>query len=239
MAFSFSNLFKNNQKNPHLSDDNSPKRKTFKFNVSQHLRLGVLRMDHFVNYKTTIEDLDEDTISIAIPLEKGNYIPLRQGQKVTVTIYESTGMYSFSTVISKVLDGTIPLVELNKPKQIRKIQRREYIRTRTNMEVKYQVPVRERAKCMPILVRTGVVRTYDISAGGICIVMNQQFPVGLILELFIELSDIDATCDVLGEILRVKKDFFTGKYLTAMRFTFIPDLARSNIEKFVLINEKI
>jgi len=91
-------------------------------------RIEVIDYDSDVNYKSNIQDITEDGILITIPMKEGKYLPLNKSESVSIIYYEEKEVYQFEAdVLGRTID-VIPVIILSNPKNIRIIQRRNYVR---------------------------------------------------------------------------------------------------------------
>ena len=88
-------------------------------------------------FNSNIQDITDEYIAISIPINSGEYIPLSKGAIIDVIYYEEENLYKFkSSVIGRKFEN-IPILLIAKPKEIKKIQRRKYVRVPIISTVKY------------------------------------------------------------------------------------------------------
>jgi c-di-GMP-binding flagellar brake protein YcgR len=80
-------------------------------------------------YKCTVQDVNEDYLMINLPLGEGSYLYFDDGQEVEMNYYSDSCYYTFMTkVIRKEKENNIILYRLGLPFNIKKIQRRDFVR---------------------------------------------------------------------------------------------------------------
>lgn len=92
-------------------------------------------------YKSKIQDVEEDSISIYLPGSEGRYLPLEIGEETEIVYYgERYKVYSFKCkVVKRSADGAVRLLTLGKPYDIERIQRRNFVRVSYVESVQYGV----------------------------------------------------------------------------------------------------
>ena len=92
-------------------------------------------------YKSKIQDVEEDSISIYLPGSEGRYLPLEIGEETEIVYYgERDKVYSFKCkVVKRSADGAVRLLTLGKPYDIERIQRRNFVRVSYVESVQYGV----------------------------------------------------------------------------------------------------
>lgn len=84
--------------------------------------------DYKGNYHTRVEEVGERIISVAAPYHQGEVIALRVGTVLEVTYYDEVSAYSFDTRVKQRIAVPIPIFVLDFPDEIRKVQRRNFVR---------------------------------------------------------------------------------------------------------------
>jgi len=90
-------------------------------------------------YQSKLLDLvDDETVSVAMPIEKNQVILLEIGQKYRLTFYTERGLYtSLSVVTKRYKSQNIYIAELKTLEAPKRIQRREFFRFHCVMEIDY------------------------------------------------------------------------------------------------------
>ncbi|MEK6263500.1 MAG: flagellar brake domain-containing protein, partial [Clostridium sp.] len=89
-------------------------------------------------FKSNIQDLTEIYIAISIPINSGEYLPLTKGTIVDVVYYEEDNLYKFQSVVMGRKFENIPILLISKPREIKRIQRRKYVRVPIISTVRYK-----------------------------------------------------------------------------------------------------
>jgi c-di-GMP-binding flagellar brake protein YcgR len=215
-----------------------PSLERFKFRVNQKIYLKPVGGPAGVTYLSSIQDVSENHIYVSLPIVRGDYILARTGELFDVTLYDPTGMYSFTVVVANRLTRPIPMLALEKPAQVKRFQQREFPRARAYLDVLYR----------PLSLPTGgavetpkeSVWTKDISMGGICMVVDRQLPQGLNVALRIDFPGIAAPAvNCRGQIKRVVRDPLVDTFLAGLEFTKISSEDQQQINKFVIASERM
>ena len=92
-------------------------------------------------YKSKIQDVEDDSISIYLPGSEGKYLPLEIGEETHRVYYgERDRVYSFKCkVIKRSADGAVRLLTLGKTYDIERIQRRNFVRVSYLESVQYRI----------------------------------------------------------------------------------------------------
>lgn len=90
-------------------------------------------------YTSQILDIaSDDTINIAMPIEKGRIIPLTIGDKYQMFIYSSKGLYQCNIVIlNRYKDNNIYILTIQIISELKKFQRREFYRLDCVLDITY------------------------------------------------------------------------------------------------------
>ena len=194
--------------------------------VNQHIRLvSFEEKEEAKQYKTTVADISNDLIMITYPIDEqtGRTAVLLDGQPVYVSYINQDGnQYEFSSVILRRIKENIPLLQIRKPepKEVRKIQRRNYVRVPAMLNVDFMI---EGVKHSAMSI--------DISGGGILLLCkgNIVFPEG-VFPVTIHLPDGDVQAKTEPVRQPVKQD--NGLQKIPLRYTQIAEGHRDKIVRF-------
>ncbi|NLL29691.1 MAG: pilus assembly protein PilZ, partial [Clostridiales bacterium] len=93
------------------------------------------------NYKSVIQDIreEEDEILISIPVLDGEYLTLVTGRVIEQIYYDNNGnVYQFkSKVLGRIKEKNLSLYRFSSPFDVRKIQRRDYVRVNFIKAINY------------------------------------------------------------------------------------------------------
>lgn len=79
-------------------------------------------------YKSRIEDVSKESITINIPVNNGSYLTLSKNEMVEVVCYEGNEIYKFITTVQGRKFDRVPLIVLNYPTEVFEAQRRNHVR---------------------------------------------------------------------------------------------------------------
>jgi c-di-GMP-binding flagellar brake protein YcgR len=217
-----------------------PKVERFKFRVNQRILLKPAEGPAGVSYRTVVQDVTENIVFVSLPIVNGEYILVRRGEVYEGTLYDPTGMYTFSVVTVNRLMRPVPMIALEKPAQVRRFQQRSYPRVRAYLDVIYR-PLQGVKEFVPDLEPDKeIVWTRDISAGGLCVVVDRDLPVGLDVAMRITLPrDYSAAINCRGIVKRCLSEEYSATRLAGIEFTRIDASDQASIDRFVSASERL
>ena len=183
-------------------------------------------------FNSNIQDITEEYIAISIPINTGGYVPLSRGTVIDVVYYEEENCYKFqSSVIGRKFEN-IPILLISKPKEIKKIQRRKYVRVPIINTVKYK-NLKATPKTSPNAVDKSELLSavlLDLSGGGMRIKVSEEIKLNdfLLVSLTINSEEIL----IVGQAMRIIKDD-EGRYACGVSFELLDNLTREKIIKFI------
>lgn len=180
-------------------------------------------------YKSRVVDSGEGFVLIDYPthIETGRTAYFMNGTQLYVSYTDKLKIsYAFKTEISGRENKNIPMLKLTYPgdDQLIKIQRREYVRVETPIDV---AVIKEDSKFQLV--------GEDISAGGIALNLrsNSNFESNDIVSLYIVLPFLNrepAYIQAEGEIVRIWEN--NGKNIASIKFDGISSDDRQKIVRF-------
>lgn len=141
-------------------------------------------------YSSDVQDINEDSVAISIPIKDSAYLPLRKNNIIDVLYYDGNSIYSFSSSVKTRISSNIPLIWIYKPKNYKKIQRRKFVRVsilnkgifakvdRTLELNKETIKKLKFSKCNIV----------DLSGGGVKIRTSEELEKGNILALILPID---------------------------------------------------
>lgn len=195
-------------------------------------RVQLKRPGTLQTYSSRIEDVGNDSFTVGAPLSAGQVVPVEVGQDLDVSVQQDTSLFQFtSRVLERGNLGNIPTLILSKPADIRKVQRRNFYRVKTQIPVHYRVLPEVNAISSDPFAET-VSR--DISGGGIMIAAPPSLTNDAILELLIDIPNPQGeatTITCVGRVVVIKGE---GKDKNAgIEFEIIEEPDRERIIKYV------
>ncbi|WP_291636429.1 flagellar brake domain-containing protein [Clostridium sp.] len=183
-------------------------------------------------FNSNIQDVTEEYIAISIPTNSGEYIPLSKGTVIDVIYCEGENFYKFqSTVIGRKFEN-IPILLISKPKEIKKIQRRKYVRIPLIGTVKYK-NLKNEPKTKPSTVENSEYLQailVDLSGGGLRVKVSEEIVLNdsLLVSLTVNKEDIF----IVGQVMRIVKDD-DGRNVCGLSFEFLDNITRERIIKYI------
>ncbi len=172
-------------------------------------------------YKSRIQSVNDDEIYIDIPLHNNEYLILNKGDDIHLIKYGNEGsVYELSCkVIDRKIEGNIRLYRLSEPYDIKKIQRRNYVRVETIRGIKC---FRKDEEFNALIL--------DLSGGGMKIKSNKKLEIDEEIVSFVKTDD--GKFMVKGKIIRVEETSF-NQYSLGIEFVDIEERTREKIIKLV------
>lgn len=175
-------------------------------------------------WKSVIQDVNDESFFISIPMEKGEYIKFNNGSTLLIHNHIKDGKYLHKftcKVKGRAKSGLTPLYELSLPEKVERIQRREFVRINVVAPIEYKIEKNEDNKFLK-----GIL--LDISGGGLRFATDNKINVGEVIEL--KLRDINTEDEILikGQCVRGNKES-NGQYICSVRYYEISNKIREKI----------
>ena len=183
-------------------------------------------------YISNIQDVTDDYIAISIPINSGEYVPLSKGAIIDVIYYEEENLYKFkSSVLGRRFEN-IPILLIAKPKEIKKIQRRRYVRVPLIKDVKYK-NLKSEKKTKPSSIDEsqylkGIL--VDLSGSGMKVKVSKQVKLNDFLLVSLDVNDENIF--IVGKAMRIIKDD-EGRFVCGLSLESIDNTTREIIIKFI------
>lgn len=183
-------------------------------------------------YSSRIEDIGEDTMTIAAPYRRGSFLPPWAGRAILGRVAADKCAYIFKSVLLRNINDPIPLWVVSPPADLKKVQMRSYVRLDVVLDVKLEFPG-EGGKSGPVL----ATLTRDISAGGLRVAVPKPLNAGGKVKIVLPLPG-SATIEAVGEVIRsIPPENLSDKHAAAIEFIDIKERARGEIVKFIFRKE--
>lgn len=171
------------------------------------------------SYRCKIIDTANNLIFVDYPIEimtnKSVFIPLEQ--PLIITFMEKGKVYEFTSNILQYNKLTVPALAIPIPKkeEIRQIQRREFVRIETSIDIALHCPDTSFAPFTSV--------TYDISAGGACVIVPSKLKLKQkqIVQIYFVLKMDSANYEYFNtnaEIIRIHQS--AGVHMISIKFLF-------------------
>ncbi|WP_037325641.1 flagellar brake protein [Anaerovibrio sp. RM50] len=204
-------------------------------------RAQVSLMDDTRFYNTRIEDIKDDYMVLAMPVDD-KHRPLipETGTSIICKVIDERCFYIFRGVFMDKGIENIPVWYISKPEDVEKAQHREFVRVKATLPVVVRPVDKEGALEQMVL-----TSTVDLSGGGICVAFKR--PLAVDSKIAIELDDIPnigllqlmcrvarcAEIDVNGEkVYHIGTEFLSiDRNVQNRLIKFIFDLQRRGLAK--------
>jgi c-di-GMP-binding flagellar brake protein YcgR len=202
----------------------------FSFRSGQMLKMHRVRDARPRAVQTVVQDVEADHVSVLAPARREDW---SRGSEVQVSLYAGSGLYSFRTnVLRAYVKDNVMLLDLAKPKQVRRFQRRRYKRASVECTVTYDV-VFDPTEDEPYTPKPRIVTSRDLSAAGICIRTERLVSPGSLCSLAIVLPGTRRGIGAVAKVLESRQDAGSYRYATRMEFVGIMDKNRILIDDVV------
>lgn len=186
-------------------------------------------------YSSKVVSVSSAEMVILAPMERGVLVPLRTGDLITVSYNDDNAIYSFDAHVQSRQGGVEQTVSVDCPKDIRRVQRRNFVRIDVGLPLVYYFideAIGEYSQAF-----TG--RTCDISGGGLQFSTEQSIDSGMVLDMNIDLGD-DERVSAIGKVVRAIPVNKGGvvKYSIGVQFTMIDERDRDKIIKFIFQKQR-
>lgn len=189
------------------------------------IELHVPEGDYEGNYRTHIDEVGKTRLSVYAPHQQGMIIPLQERTLVEVTFWDEVASYSFFTNVIQRVAVPIPVFVLKFPDEIKRVQRRNYVRVPAFYPITYQV-----------VEKTGLGdvqkgNMLDLSGGGMRFQSREKLDKGSILYAHLELPS--GALGTPGRVCRVEPIDDTKFFSVSVDFYQISERDRDRIIRCV------
>lgn len=94
-------------------------------------------------YRTRIEEVGERILAVGAPFNNGEVVPLREGNKVKLIFWDEVAAYSFEGEILQRIAVPVPMLVLELPDSVDKVQRRNFVRVPALYPVSFRSVTKE------------------------------------------------------------------------------------------------
>lgn len=189
---------------------------------------------HAGDYMSRVEEVSRSRIVLGAPMSHNRIIIMPRGQEIKVEMAIRGGLCTFETPVRGQLNTPIPIIQVDWPERVERIQRRNWVRVPLVADMTYSLLVEE---AEPLPVRS---RTLDISGGGMLFTTNQGKEalgsglLNLSLKLpALELSNVKAR--VAHVLMGVNK---STPNRVGVEFLDIPRMIREQIIRFINFKQR-
>ncbi len=204
--------------------------------INQRVKIELEHPLYGGTYSSRVEEILPGRIVLAAPLRGAEVVPLRPGDRVTVSYWSPAGAYTFKARVSGVSPGGVPLLFLEEPEEVQRVQRRSFLRVPAALPVTFSIL--EDIEQLPAPeVHQG--ETVDISGGGVLLRSPVPLREGDYLELEVTVPK-RGTLGVVGRVVRVqeKKGAKGPEFYAGVDFVVIAEADRDKIVGFVFERQR-
>ncbi|MBP2642440.1 MAG: ycgR 2 [Firmicutes bacterium] len=183
--------------------------------------------DSVARYSSRIEEITEQYLYLAMPMDKG--VPVLLFTKVMVRgrLIVDSNVWEFNCKYVDKVASPIPMWIVEKPTELIKIQLRDFVRFKTLLPIDVSV-IDDEGKPGELLRAS----TKDISGGGICIATRRELFSKDKVKMTITFPE-GGIVEAVGLVIRVTKPQDLDVYWSAIKFIIIKERDREAIIKYI------
>ncbi len=195
-------------------------------------KLYVARVGEEEWYVSSLQDLNEDGLYIAMPYLHGGALLLNPGEEIQVRFVRESGVYVFASRVLARKHETVPLYLIACPAEVKRIQQRRFVRLPILLDVLY-APIPEKPDEQPAWAKG---RTADLSGGGMRLRVMAPLPVGtrLLLKFYLPWEKKPVEMTLQGRVVRaeVTEGRESGEKLYSLGIEFV-DIRRRDQDEII------
>lgn len=202
--------------------------------INQPIELE-LPNDALKQYRSRAKSLSEERMVVIVPVKGSSRVAMDHGQKVKVIYTDSSAVYVFFTTVVSLDNDDAETVTLGKPYDMRKIQRRNFVRLDTRVKVLFcRLDNRFERKGSP-----GEGVSVDISGGGMMFMCDEVLSSGDVLDAEVFLGQSEKV-RAIGRVVRFTENppKTKMKYSVGFEFTVIEESERDKIIRFIFNQQR-
>lgn len=161
-------------------------------------------------YRCTVQDVTDEYLAISVPINNGRYIPLNRGERIEIVYYEDRdNIFRFIGVVTGRKVERIPVILLEIPDKVERIQRRRFVRVPVIQYVNISkvepnlsmLRIEMMAKNKEIASKATLI---DLSGGGLRLKVDSDINIGDMLVVILPLTTREVI--LKGKVVRVEID---------------------------------
>jgi len=202
-----------------------------------NLPVRIARSNEKAFYSSTIQDIGDDFVTIMAPLQEGYPLLLQPGERIMGRFTQGRKSFYFYTfVLGRHKENGIIFLELSMPEEIKEDQQRLAIRLPILLDIEKSALSSVKEGEEPVYEKT---KALDLSAGGMKITSNLEYPIGTIFSIRFSLefngSGISQSVQFITRALLVYcKEIEKRKlYHIGVEFIDLKEPQRDKIFKFI------
>ncbi|MCB2359337.1 flagellar brake protein [Clostridium estertheticum] len=183
-------------------------------------------------FNSNVQDVTEDYIAISIPTNSGEYLPLSNGSIIDVIYYEEENIYKFSSSIIGRKFENIPILLLAKPEEIKKIQRRRYVRVPLIKTAKYINLKNEPKVNLSTIDDSKYLKAVlvDLSGGGMRVKVSEEIKDNDFLLVALTVNEEEVL--IVGQTKRIMKDD-DSRFICGLSFEFLDNATQEQLIRYI------
>lgn len=203
--------------------------------VNSRIEVALANDENQVFGHSLIQEVLDESFSIMIPVYDGHTLYLDEGDEVIVSILINKVRYAFKTeVISKKMESDIKLVVLKMPKQIATADRRNLVRIKTLLPVKYEILEKDQMENWENIELSKEAFITDLSGKGLSLSFKRPLSMDeiMVLSIYLKTDNINVNVKLLGEVVRCEQ-IINRRYQIGVQFLKITPRQEDLIVKYV------
>lgn len=177
--------------------------------INSKIEVALVDEENQIFGHSLIQEVHDDTFSIMIPVHDGHPLFFEIGNEVMISILINSVRYTFKTeVLSKKKASNINLVVLRMPTKLETADRRNLVRIKTLLPVKYEVLGKVHLENWEKIELTKAAYITDLSGKGLSISLNHPLSRGIlmVLSMYLEAGNVYKNIKLLGEVVRSEQN---------------------------------
>ncbi len=190
-------------------------------------------------YPVRIENIDEHSIHMGMPMKHGGIVRLQIGQEIRCIFRDNNQYCGFTTTITGIIKKPIPMLITDKPKQLSSInQKRAYVRLEVSLPIEYRLlDSDDDLESIQELVYNG--QTLNISAGGMLFSTDVRLESRQHIDIKLYIPHHEPFC-CQARVLRIfdKVDIRRKNIWVAVQYEEISDAKRDRIFNYIFEKQR-
>lgn len=185
-------------------------------------------------FKSSVQELDSETLSVTLPYRHGQYLTALRGQKLKVEFAIDDAVYSFETeVVGRKKSNQVLLLVLVRPTVLSRRQRRNFVRFPVLLPVRFRVIASGDGRLVEdVSPVTG--KALDLSGGGMQISSSRKVSENDTIMINLKLDDDNPREMILnGTVNWVNEDSLSRTVRFGVRFDEIQEAEQERIISYI------
>ncbi|NLP37369.1 MAG: hypothetical protein GX357_06930 [Firmicutes bacterium] len=188
-------------------------------------------------YASMIQELDEKTVTITLPVLRGEYLLLYPGQSATVEFTSDDAVYAFTAkVIRRKKSGEVSFLVLERPPEVKRRQRRHLFRLPLLLPCAFQLQTASNTDNDNKLWHKGEIR--NISGSGLRLSYTQPLEKDDLIIVRFTLPDEERHQFTLTGIVRWQTETEEKKVIAGVEFSDITPAEQEKIISFIFEQQR-